>query len=209
MSAYREEATVRASWVLEGPELDHLYRAEVGAWRHATRLAVAGTVAGAGLVYVLTLPPFHALFSFVMMGLASVWLARVLTRTQSYEKSYGASWEDRRHVELEATEDSLRLADRITDERVAWELVLFWREDDEAFHVYTAPSFRRVIPKRALPSAEQKTTLRRLLADGVKPGGEAAIRAAQAYAQVPTALYAVALSLVVGSVIEGFARLLS
>ena len=64
-------------------------------------------MAGAGLVYVLTLPPFHALFSFVMMGLASVWLARVLTRTQSYEKSYGASWEDRRHVELEATDTAL------------------------------------------------------------------------------------------------------
>lgn len=209
MSAYREESTVRASWVLEGAELERAYRAEIGAWRHAARLAIAGTVAAAGLVYVLTLAPVPAFVAFVAMGLVSLWVAKSTTRRRPIEESYGASWEDRRHVELEATEESLRLGDRISDERVAWELVLFWREDDEAFHIYTAPDHRRVIPKRALSSAEQATTLRQLLADRVRPGGEAAVNAAQAYTQVPTALYSVALALVVGSVIEGVARLFS
>lgn len=205
MSAYREESTVRASWVLEGADIERAYHAELQAGAHATRLAIAGTVAAAGLVYALTLPPVAALIGFVVLGVVGLWLARATTRRRSIEESYGASWEDRRHVQLEVTEDGLHIADRITEEQVAWELVLFWYEDEEAIYVLTSPEHRRVIPKRGL-TTEQRTALRQLLSDRVKPGGEAAVRTARA-SQVPTVLFVIAASLLAASVIEFFARL--
>lgn len=208
MTAYREETSVRASWVLGDDEVDAAYRVEYDAWTHATRLALGAAAAAEGLVYVLTLSPGVAALGFALIVAVNVLLARLTTRRASIAQQYGAMWEDRRHEEVEVTEESLRFANRSHEETVDWELVVHWREDETAFHVYPSPAQDRVIPKRALANAEQQTALRRLLADRVKPGGEAEVRAARARNAVPTVVYALALSLLAGAMLEALLRVL-
>lgn len=209
MSAYREESVVRLSYTIEADDLRAAWLPVRAGWFHVMRLTVAATVALMGVVYVLTLAPVPAAVALALVGALSGYFALKAKVLADPTDAYGERWEDHRHCTLEVTEDIFAIGNRVTESRIAWELVLHWRETQDAFLIYTSPSHFHVIPRRAFPKKELETTMRQLLTDRVAPGGDAAIAASERMGQIPLAAYYVVLTLVLGAFGEAIARLAS
>ena len=206
MSAYREDAIVRASYVLEADDVNRAHAALLLRNHRFAALSVAVTVLGIAVLYLIAFSPSLAFVMTLVVAAPVGWFFQRSFGSADVAEAYGEAWEDRRHVELEVTEDELVVSDRLTSSRLAWEVVLHWRELDDAFHIYTSAERFHVVPKRAFATQEMLTTLRRLLSDRVAPGAEGAIARMKRAVWVPTAAYWVTATLVLGSLIELLGR---
>ena len=208
MSGYREHGAVRVSYVLEAEEIEREFGPLNREQLHAPRLAVAATVALGSAVYLFTLPWGWSHGAIVAACALITWLMVKMRPKTDVASVFGDTWEERRRVSFEADEDGLAMGDDLSEERVAWELVLAWQEAESSFRIHTGPQAAHTIPKRVF-TEDQRTTLRRLLTDRVRPGGDAKIAAYKRTSWVPWAVYLVALTLVLMSCVEAVARIFS
>ena len=209
MSAYRKESCVRLSYVLEEEDLERSARPILEEWAHRGRLSIGATVALSGIVFIATMPAIAATVALVVASATAAWYGTKVKIVRSAIARYGRTWEDRRHVEVEITEDLFRVTDRAGELRLAWEMILHWRETQDDFLIYTNPEAVHAIPKRAFSSAEQEVTLRQLLSDRVAAGGERAVSAGMRTLWMPLVAFHVAATLFFAGVIEAVAHILS
>ena len=136
-----------------------------------------------------------------MAGLTA-WLFRRATTMAQGRQHRGAHWDERKKVFLECTEAHFRIKDGLAESHLAWDMVLYVREVDASFYVFTTPECFHVIPKRVLPTPEALTTLRQLLTGRVAEGGECVLAEALRPTWLPFALYLVAFALLAGVLVE-------
>ena len=209
MSAYRKESLVRLSYHLEEDDLTVAWLPARKAWIHATRLSVAATVAGVGAVYVFTLPPLAAVIMLVLLASSAAYFVLEVKVTGDPMAAFFAHWEERRRIRLEVTDDVFAIADGLYDSRLSWEVVLHFRETEQAFLVYVTPSQFHVIPKHVFPTPELITTMRQLLTDRVAAGGQSAIDASARTEWIPLAIYYGVFTLLLGGLFEALGHVVS
>jgi len=88
------------------------------------------------------------------------------------------------------------VADQLSEARFAWDTIVHWGETEESFLVYTTPQAARIIPKRALPSEEQRTLLRQLLSERVREESAASEAGMERSSTIPTVAFFVGIELV-------------
>lgn len=207
MSAYREESVVRLTYELELEDLERAWRPRNAEMTRNPRLAAAATVALGGAVYVFTIPAPAAQIALVASAVLVGWIMLKARAAFTEEALFGATWESRRHVQVEADESLISFRDRVSETRLEWEVVVHWDETEDAFLVYSTPALFHLIPKHAFSSPEQMTTLRHLLTDRVRGGAEPEIAAVRRTEWIPSVLYYVIFILVIMTAIEAVARL--
>ncbi|MFK7989469.1 MAG: YcxB family protein [Sandaracinaceae bacterium] len=209
MSAYRQDNTVHVDYVLEPEDLANEWSPLLRRGQKVANLAVGGVLVAAGLVFLVTLPPLAAAIAFAVGGLAIGWLLSKAKVNVSVENLYGKTWSERRRVRLEADESEFALIDPMIETRLAWDVVVHWDESADALRIYTQANAFHVIPKRAFQSPEQLIALRQLLEAHVSPSGEAKVTRSARDGWGARVMFLGTVGLIVLSIVEAVARLVS
>ncbi|MBX3270634.1 MAG: YcxB family protein [Sandaracinaceae bacterium] len=206
MSAYRTEARVARALELSRQDYVAAIRGQLRPllWRVVAPWVAAVVALCTGLMMArLTLGVALGAGGLVaaLVAIVAVWALSGATR------HLDRRLDDAREVHLDVSEEAFAIRDRSASLRVAWPLVIAWRETQDALLVYADASRFHVLPKRLL-SREEITVLRRLLEERVPPGGEARLAAAARGAWGPFALYLATLAVLWAALVEALAALL-
>ncbi|MCA9608012.1 MAG: YcxB family protein [Myxococcales bacterium] len=201
MSAYRSDAHVKLSFALERDELLRAVRSQ--SRRVMLRMVVPVLVAVLGAVSALMLvrlPLVPGLLASAVV--CSIVVAFVVKSLGGNRRLLERRALDLASIHLEATEEALDIRGGESGKRIAWSLVLGWRETDEGFLLFVDTSRFHLVPKRAFPGPESITAFRRLLEDRVVPGGLAKLEAERGRAWLPYTFAVTLIAVLIGTLVE-------
>ncbi len=208
MSAYRTESHVKLAYEVTREEYVRAVRMDLpGTLVRAVLpgiFLVLATIAGL-MALRLALGPWLLANGVVLFVVGAL----VVSSLRGSRRALDRRWQDLSTMRVEATEDALEVHGGESGKRIAWALVVAWRETDEAFHLFVDPLRFHLIPKRAFPGPETTTALRRLLEDRVPAGGEARRDAARRRAWVPFVVIVGIFAVIVATAVEAAAALLA
>lgn len=208
MTAYRSDAQVKLAFALGQDELMRAVRSQTR--RAMVRVVVPvltlvlAAVTGLMLLRLPLVPGLVA--AGVVSTLVIAFVAKSLGGTRRLiERRAG----DLASITVEATEDALDIRGGESGKRIAWSLVLGWRETDEGFLLFVDAGRFHLVPKRAFPSPESITTFRRLLEDRVVPGGLAKLEAERGRAWLPFTVAVAIVAVLLGTLVEALVAVLT
>lgn len=208
MSAYRTETQVKLAYEVAREEYLRAVRVDLSAALVRAVLPgiflVLATIGGL-MALRLALGPWLLANGVVLVVVGAL----VVSSLRGTRRALDRRWQDLRTMRLEATEDGLEVHGGESGKRIAWPLVVSWRETEEAFHLFVDNMRFHLIPKRAFPGPESITVFRRLLEDRVPPNGEARRAAARRRAWVPFVVIVGIFAVIVATAVEAAAALLA
>lgn len=201
MTAYRSDAQVKLTYALTPDELLASVRAQTRKPVLAMVVPSLALVLGAvAALMLLRLPLGPGLAGGGLVAFATTlfvgWAFQGTRRNLQRRASDFAT------IRLEATEDAFEVHGAESGKRIAWSLVLGWRETADAFLVFVDTGRFHLVPKRAFGGAEAITTFRRLLEDRVPPGGLARLEVERRSAWLPFTVAVAILAVLLGTLVE-------
>ena len=203
VSAYRTDGTLTLSFTAERED----YRRAMGLGQAlATGLAwVTPSWMLVCALLILHLPHPAGLIASGGLALFVGWLVWFAARHNWKRLAALVSDADRREQRYQLTDDAFEVHNRVSGKKIAWELVMHWRETDDDFLIYVNQGAAHLIPKRIL--ADEETALRRILRQRVSADGEASLERHERAAHRNFATRVTVLIVSLGTLLEAIAML--